>query len=62
MASKTRRGGKVGKKRKETAKRVAARRGLKSLVDEGRQDDNYRNQRAGIDSVIQDVSDAPQRS
>ena len=61
MASKKRRGGKASKKRKETAKRVAARRGLDSLVNQGRQDDNYRNQRAGIESVIQDVSDAPQR-
>ena len=60
MASR-RRGGKASKKRKETAKRVAARRGLDSLVNQGRQDDNYRNQRAGIESVIQDVSDAPQR-
>ena len=61
MASKKRRGGKASKKRKETAKRVKAKRGLDSLVDRGRQDDNYRNQRAGIESVIQDVSDAPQR-
>ena len=60
MASK-RRGGKASKKRKETAEKVKAKRGLNSLVDRGRQDDNYRNQRAGIDSVIQDVSDAPQR-
>jgi hypothetical protein len=60
MASR-RRGGKASKKRKETAKKVKAKRGLDSLVDRGRQDDNYRNQRAGIESVIQDVSDAPQR-
>jgi len=59
--AKKRRGGRASNKRQRAAKRAKAKRGLDSLVDRGRQDDNYRNQRAGIDSVIQDVSDAPQR-
>jgi len=59
--AKKRRGGRASSKRQKAAERVRAERGLGSLVNRARQDDNYRNQLSSIASVIRDVSDKPQR-
>ncbi|HSG32578.1 MAG TPA: hypothetical protein VLB82_13660, partial [Thermodesulfobacteriota bacterium] len=59
--SKKRKGGRASSKRQKAAERVRAERGLGSLVNRARQDDNYRNQLSSIASVIRDVSDKPQR-
>ncbi len=55
MASKKRRGGKASKKRKETAKRVAARRADKQLSRYIDDNQSLKNQDAGVASIVQDM-------